>query len=166
MDIRKLRYRLKHAKNDRQRRRLRRLIALVRHRRPYLRDVQIRSVAPGPRHWGGSADLFGQFITPFMKRRGLTTSSKKRTPEHNAAIGGSPTSDHLTTATFAFAVDYPTFSGDDDARALATALGIEGFMTGSYDHHQIQVDGYAFSVQILWAVPGHYDHVHVGVEAL
>jgi hypothetical protein len=131
-----------------------------------LADVTIHSTASGPKHWGGSADLMGQFITPFMKKRGLAPGSKKRTPAHNASIGGSPTSDHLTTKLTSFAVDFPTFSGEDDARALMKALGVKSWQPNSFTTYPVRVDGHAFNVQTLWgSAIGHGDHVHVGVSA-
>lgn len=138
---------------------------LSRLRGPRLADVKLHGTAPGPKRWGGAADVMGQFVTPFMKRRGLAPGSKKRTPEHNAAIGGSPTSDHLTTRTTAFAVDFPTFSGEDDARALAKAIGFPGWQANSYATYTRRVGGRLYRFQILWgSAIGHGDHIHVGVS--
>lgn len=134
-------------------------------RKGTLAGVLIHSTAAGRPHWGGAADLIGQFVAPFMNKRGLPTGSKKRTPEHNAAIGGSPTSDHLTTHTTTFAVDFRTFSGEDDARALAAALGNPSWQANSFDAFSVTVDGHTFRVQILWGAGiDHGDHVHVGVS--
>lgn len=134
-------------------------------RKPRLSAVKLHGTSSGPKHWGGSAHVMGQFVTPFMERRGLKPGSKKRTPEHNAAIGGSPTSDHLTTQTRSFAVDFPTYSGEDDARALARALGFTGWSPNSYASYMRTVGGKLFTIQILWGAGiGHGDHVHVGVR--
>jgi hypothetical protein len=122
--------------------------------------------APGSPHWGGGGDVVAQFIEPFMVKRGLPIGSGKRTPSYNASIGGSPTSDHLTTHTTTMARDFPTYSGEDDARALASALGINGWQPNSYASYIIRVDGEDFRTQILWgAAIAHSDHVHVGVGA-
>ena len=130
-----------------------------------LESVVIHSTEAGAPHWGGGADLMGQFIAPFMAERfGLATGSKKRTPAYNAAIGGSPTSDHLTTHTTTWAVDFPTFNGEAAARALAEALGYTSWSPNSYDSFYVAVDGVRFRIQILWgAAIDHDDHVHVGV---
>lgn len=125
-------------------------------------DVKVTPV-PGDPHWGGGNDVMRQFVEPFMVRRGLPIGSGKRTPAENAAVGGSPTSDHLTTHTTTMARDFPTYAGEDDARALANALG-GNWQPNSYATFNIPVDGHTFRVQILWGASiGHSDHVHVGV---
>lgn len=86
--------------------------------------------------------------------------SGERTPAENAAAGGSPTSDHLTTNRFASAVDAKYGTG----RLIARRLGIRGWKKGTYDRHEIVVDGRRYSVQILEDVEGHFDHTHVGIQ--
>lgn len=159
-------YALAAARDGRAARKLRSLIhRALKARKGTLAGVQIRSTTGGRPHWGGAADLMGQFVAPFMNKRGLPTGSGKRTPAHNAAIGGSPTSDHLTTMVLKFARDFPTFSGEDDARALALAFGISGWEPNSFESHRVVVDGYVFEIQILWGSDiDHGDHVHVGIE--
>lgn len=158
-------YALAAARDGRAMRKLRKLIAKAkRAERHTVAGIRIQSTAPGRPHWGGGADVMGQFVTPFMLRRGLPKGSGKRTPAHNAAVGGSPTSDHLTTHTLTFARDFPTFSGEDDARALAHALGFSSWQPNSYTTYDKVIDGHTFRFQILWgAAIGHGDHVHVGV---
>jgi hypothetical protein len=136
-------------------------------KRGTLAGVQIRSTAPGETHWGGSRDVMEQFVEPFMLHRGLPLGSHKRTPAYNAAIGGSPVSDHLTTHTTTDARDFPTFSGEDDARALAAAIGWKSWSPNSYATFEFTVDGHRFRIQILWGSGiGHGDHVHVGISIL
>lgn len=128
-----------------------------------IKDVHVTPV-PGDPHWGGGNDVMRQFVEPFMTKRGLPIGSGKRTPAENAAVGGSPTSDHLTTHTTTMARDFPTYAGEDDARALAHALGNDNWQPNSYTTFLVNVDGHTFRVQILWgAAIGHADHVHVGV---
>lgn len=159
-------FRLAYARDGRAARKLRSLIHKVLHaNKGTLAGVKIRSTTSGRPHWGGAADLMGQFVTPFMGKRGLPAGSKKRTPAHNASIGGSPTSDHLTTMVLKFACDFPTFSGEDDARALALAFGITTWQPNSFTTHRVVVDGWVFDIQILWGAGiDHGDHVHVGIE--
>lgn len=129
--------------------------------------VEVRiSATPGDPHWGGAGDVMAQFIEPFMVKRGVPIGSGKRTPAENAACGGSPTSDHLTTKTTTMARDFKTFDGEDDARALAKALGIEGWQPNSYTGHTFSVGGHSFRAQILWGKGiDHADHVHVGISS-
>lgn len=132
-------------------------------RRLSLKNVDVTS-SPGAPHWGGGGDVVSQFVEPFMVKRGLPIGSGKRTPAYNAAIGGSTNSDHLTTHTTTMARDFPTFSGEDDARALAAAMGNKSWQANSYASFYVTVDGHRFRVQILWgAAIGHADHCHVGV---
>lgn len=138
--------------------------AYRRARVPGLEDVQV-TATPGEPHWGGAGDVMTQFIEPFMVERGLPIGSGKRTPERNAAIGGSATSDHLTTKTTTAARDFPTFAGEDDARALAAALGCSTWRPDSFDAFTFSAGGRSWRAQVLWgAAIDHSDHVHVGVS--
>lgn len=125
--------------------------------------VKIRNTSSGSPHWGGSAAVFEQFITPFMHRGfSLDPSSEKR-PENT----GSGVSDHWVGSTRGYAADYPTSSGEAAARAIAKALGAS-YSPGQWNISIITVDGRRFACQILWAAPdgSHYDHVHVGLHRI
>jgi len=131
---------------------------------PSLTTMAVTATAGNP-HWGGAGDVMTAFIEPFMVKRGLPIGSGKRTPLENANVGGSKNSDHLTTNTTTAARDFPTFAGEDDARALAKALGIGAWQPNSFTGHSITAGGRAFRVQILWgSAIKHGDHVHVGVQ--
>ncbi len=123
------------------------------------------TLSPGEPHWGGAGDVLTQLVEPFMVERGLPIGSGKRTPERNAAIGGSPTSDHLTTKSTTAARDFPTFSGEDDARALAKALGCTTWQPNSFDAFTCSAGGRSWRVQLLWGADiKHGDHVHIGIS--
>lgn len=116
--------------------------------------------------WAGTKAIFDQFVTPFMAEQGLRAGNAKRSPAQNADVGGAADSDHLTTNTRTYAVDYPTTSGEAAARALARELGWSGWAPNSYARHTITVGGRRFVVQILWGADiEHGDHVHVGIRA-
>ncbi|GAA4463313.1 transglycosylase family protein [Phytohabitans houttuyneae] len=119
---------------------------------PVFAGVEVR----GP--WAGTESIFDQFVTPFLRRRGLSPGMEKW---HNPNLA----SDHRPEHTGAYAIDYPTWSGLDDARAVARAMGIRGWRPDSYQQHVIEVDGQRFRVQILWGARiDHADHVHVGIK--
>jgi hypothetical protein len=111
--------------------------------------------------WGGGRSIAEREAVPVLLNHGAPISSRKRT-----VTLGNPSSDHSVGNTCAYAVDAATFSGADDARAVAAKLGISGYSTGNYNAYYITRCGRRFRVQILWAVSGHYDHVHVGFRRL
>ncbi|HZM83499.1 MAG TPA: hypothetical protein VFC19_47900 [Candidatus Limnocylindrales bacterium] len=112
--------------------------------------------------WGGTKSVFDQFVTPFLRDRGLEPGSQKRDYD---TVPGAPMSDHFVRSTSAYAIDYPTTSGADDAAALARAMGIKGWHPNSYESYAVRIDGHQFRVQILWGADiRHGDHVHVGIK--
>jgi hypothetical protein len=114
------------------------------------------------RAWGGTRSIFEQFVTPFMGRRGLDPGSQKRPYD---TVPGKGESDHYKGNPTAYAVDYPTASGADDAQALARAMGHPSWRPNSTDTFTVRVDGEQFRVQILWGAGiDHGDHVHVGIR--
>ncbi len=128
------------------------------------KDVHV-TPSPGNPHWGGSNDVMEQYVEPFMAKRGLPLGSGKRTPAENAAVGGSETSDHLTTHTTTAARDFPTFTGEDDARALASSIGFASWQPNSFTGFTFSAGGQTWRAQILWGSAIHHaDHVHVGIS--
>jgi len=112
--------------------------------------------------WGGSKSVFDQFVTPFLRERGLQPGSQKRPYD---TVDGPRMSDHYSKSYSSYAVDYPTMSGADDAAALAKAMGIKGWQPNTTDSYMVNIDGHQFRVQIIWgARVDHGDHVHVGIR--
>lgn len=133
-------------------------------RRLSMQNVEV-ALSSGKPHWGGSGDVMAQFVEPFLVKRGLPLGSGKRTPAQNAAVGGSESSDHLTTKTKTAARDFPTFTGEDDARALATSMGISGWQPNSHASFEVSAGGHRWRAQILWGSKiDHDNHVHVGIS--
>jgi hypothetical protein len=66
----------------------------------------------------------------------------------------------------AFATDFGVSGrkGDELARAIEKKYAIPASSIGTYNRHTITVDGKKYSVQLLWKVQGHYDHVHLGIR--
>jgi hypothetical protein len=113
---------------------------------------------PGP--WSGSRSAVAKGLKGVSGFKG-----GKRTPAENASVGGSPTSDHLTSNKAAYAKDIPATGSQGTAIAhkVASNLGIKNLQTGTYNWYTSpKAPGYRF--QILWQVEGHFDHVHVGAE--
>ncbi len=80
--------------------------------------------------------------------------------------GGNGLSDHHASRTDSWAVDVavrgiqaPTPATELAARRIATALGVPNWTGGDLNR---TVNGYRF--QVLWKVPGHFNHIHVGVR--
>lgn len=113
--------------------------------------------------YAGTQAIFEQFINPFLKRHGLTANNHKR-PRKYTASGN--ISDHWVGNTTAYAGDYGTTAGAAAATALARAMGWTSYRNGSYAHYRFMVGGVGFSAQILWAVAGHFDHIHVGIRRI
>ena len=87
--------------------------------------------------------------------------------ETTRATGGS-NSDHHVSRTDSWAVDVavrgiqqPTAATRTAAARIASALGEPKWTGGDLTK---TVNGYRF--QVLWLVPGHFNHVHVGVRKI
>lgn len=114
----------------------------------------------GPPHWGGSSDVMYRLVYPVADAYHMPWEGDDKEPGH--AVGG----DHDPNVTNAFAEDFPTFSGAAFAAAVASKLAGHPISSwsGTYNFIYFTVDGVGFRAQILWAVSGHYDHVHVGIR--
>lgn len=113
---------------------------------------------------GKPKEIIDEEVLPLARELGVARSVAQNDAA-NAVHG--PTSagrrsDHQGPPSRAWAADLPCRSavGDKLARALATHFGFPGNGSGSFERHV--KDGY--SVQILWRVEGHFDHVHCGIQ--
>jgi hypothetical protein len=113
--------------------------------------------------WGGTQSIVDLEVIPVGRKYGLPVTSLKRAANHPLSRAN-PSSDHNAANTTAYAVDFGTHDGAPAGYAIAKALGIRGWSPGSYTGYHIQRGGHVFRVQILWAVAGHFDHLHVGVR--
>lgn len=114
--------------------------------------------------WGGSMPR----SLALARAVGATPSSQKRSRKYTASGG---ISDHWQGSTTSYATDLPTSGSAGDrlyAKVMAYLANLSGnrsianIRSGSW--HNINVGGYRY--QVGWRVPGHYDHVHVGVKKL
>jgi hypothetical protein len=97
---------------------------------------------------------------------GIPVTSTKRNAAQTQAVGSNFGSDHYTGNTNAYAVDLGVSGqrGDQLAREIAKKYGIPEGNIGTYNRHTIDINGQKYSLQLLWKVPGHYDHVHFGIR--
>jgi hypothetical protein len=140
-------------KHARAARKLRKLIKTWIARRP--------ESGTGP--WAGTKSIATNEVIPVARRYGVPITSRKRAADHPLSIANW-SSDHNAANRDAYAVDFGTYDGSALAYAIAHALGISGYTTGNYAAYLIERAGRTFRIQILWAVDGHYDHVHVGIK--
>lgn len=107
--------------------------------------------------WGGSA----QVAVSIARAAGLPFTSEKR--DRVLTASGNP-SDHWVGSKQSYAVDLGSGtlqSGDAALRKLTQSLGIN--YTGG---HWLNINRGGYRIQIGWRVPGHFDHIHVGVRKL
>lgn len=118
-------------------------------------------------NWGGSepralAVLKAVENAGYRPNTGGHWLSQKRTRKLTAS--GNP-SDHWVGSTSSYAVDLgmPSLSeGDKYLTNVMTFLGNPSYKGGSW----LNIDKGGYRYQIGWRVPGHYDHIHVGVRKL
>ncbi len=117
------------------------------------------------RGWGGSEGV-ADAAKAIARDLGIPVTSQKRDAAATRRVGSNFGSDHFTGNENAFAVDFGVSGkkGDELARAIAKKYGIPESNIGTYNRHTITVDGKRFSVQLLWKVDGHFDHVHLGIR--
>lgn len=118
---------------------------------------------PPPSAYGGSQAAGESVVVQNSHDYGAPITSRKRAANDPLSISN-PSSDHNEANTTAYAWDLATFNGASLAHAIARDLGISGYSTGNYNGYTIYRNGVAFRVQILWAVPGHFNHVHCGIR--
>lgn len=116
-------------------------------------------------NWAGSMPRALQFLS-WAKSAGYNPNtsghwlSQKRSRKLTAS--GNP-SDHWQGSASSYAVDLgvpDTASGDRLLSQIMAQFGNRNYKGGSWLN--VNRDGYRY--QIGWRVPGHYDHIHVGVR--
>ncbi len=115
--------------------------------------------------WGGSENV-ANAAKDIARDMGIPVTSQKRDLAATRRVGSTTGSDHFTGNTNAFATDFGVSGrkGDQLAREIARKYGIPESNIGTYNRHTITVDGQKYSIQLLWKVKGHYDHVHLGIR--
>ena len=121
---------------------------------------RLKGTSAGAPHYGGSRYVV-EATRPIAVRYGHPITSTKRWPP----IGGNYSSWHNTTQLQAWADDYGTFNGAGHAQAIRAYWGNHAEASGTYAMYFVEVDGRIYRKQTLWAVSGHYDHVHDGASA-
>lgn len=109
--------------------------------------------------WGGSLPL----ALKVAQISGLPVSSQKRSRQRTASGG---ISDHWVGSTRSYAVDLATSGKAGDAAYVKVlrGLGLDPSRHRAGQWHNVNIGGYRY--QIGWRTPGHFDHIHVGVQKL
>jgi LysM repeat protein len=115
--------------------------------------------------WGGSEGV-ADAAKGIASQMGVPVTSQKRDLAATQRVGSTTGSDHFTGNTNAFATDFGVSGakGDQLAKAIAQKYGIPESNIGTFNRHVINVDGQRYSLQLLWKVAGHFDHVHLGIR--
>ncbi len=115
--------------------------------------------------WGGSEGV-ADAAKGIAAQMGIPVTSQKRDLAATQRVGSTTGSDHFTGNTNAFATDFGVSGakGDQLAKAIAQKYGIPESNIGTFNRHTINVDGQRYSLQLLWKVAGHFDHVHLGIR--
>lgn len=116
--------------------------------------------------WGGSQRVAERAIAPALAAGGYITS-RKRDDTMTLLAGSTRGSDHHVGNLQAYAIDFGVNRdlavGDRVFSAIRQTFGIPT-TAGSYTRYNITDGGQVFSLQLLWRVPDHFDHVHLGVR--
>ena len=123
-----------------------------------LEGVTIPSTGAGAPDWGGAAYIFKQFLNDFMTEGGCSIGGTKETGHQT---GG----DHDPNSATSYAYDFGCPDTEQFTRLahdVCVALGGDGSTIGSFGTFNSQCDGHTYRWQVLWHVPDHYDHIHIG----
>jgi peptidoglycan hydrolase-like protein with peptidoglycan-binding domain len=115
--------------------------------------------------WGGSQNV-ANAAKRIAASMGIPVTSQKRSLADTIRVGSTTASDHYTGNKNAFAVDFGVAGsrGDQLARAIAKKYGIPLSNIGTFNGHNVRIDGGTYRLQLLWRVAGHFDHVHLGIK--
>jgi peptidoglycan hydrolase-like protein with peptidoglycan-binding domain len=115
--------------------------------------------------WGGSEKV-ANAAKSIAASMGIPVTSQKRNLADTIRVGSTTASDHYTGNKTAFAVDFGVSGarGDQLARAIAQKYGIPLSNIGTFNGHNVRINGATYRLQLLWRVAGHFDHVHFGIR--
>jgi len=121
----------------------------------------------GVNAWGGSQRVAERALR-YAAARGIKVTSTKRDDTATLLAGSTKGSDHHTGNAIAYAIDFGTAAqglaaGDALFGDIVREFGIPA-LPGSYTRYNITDGGKTYSIQLLWRVPDHFNHVHLGVR--
>lgn len=122
--------------------------------------TKVKGTSPGSPHWSGARYVV-EATRYIAAKFGHPITSTKRWPP----IGGNTSSWHNTTILNAWADDYGTFNGAQHAQEIRSHWGNHREASGTYEIYLVEMEGRIYRKQTLWAVSGHFDHVHDGAAA-
>ena len=127
-------------------------------------------VPVSPDQWfrPGGRNAGTETLIDYLAKLALHENAPLYVSDRWGRTSGGANSDHHITRTDSWALDVavlgvqsPTPATETAAQRIASALGVPNWTGG--DLTRI-IGGYRF--QLLWRVPGHFNHVHVGVRKL
>jgi hypothetical protein len=117
-------------------------------------------------NWAGSERIAERAVS-VATQLGARVTSRKRDDSATLRAGSTRGSDHHIGNAVAYAIDFGVRSdlavGDRVFEAIRRVYGIPA-QPGSYTRHEIQDSTGRYSIQLLWRVKDHFDHVHLGVR--
>lgn len=127
-------------------------------------DIGSGAFAAGAPSGGSPKRVVDTVVLPIANEIGVrrtVAENDAANARHGPTASGNH-SDHQGPPDKAWAADLPCTgaTGDRLAAALAKRFGFKGNGSGSF----VRVVKQGYSVQILWKVDGHYDHVHCGIQ--
>lgn len=119
-----------------------------------------------PNNWAGS-QVVAERAVAVATALGARVTSRKRDDSATLAAGSTKGSDHHIGNTTAYAIDFGVRSdlelGDRVYEAIRKLYGIPA-RAGTYTRYEVSDLTGRYSIQLLWRVKDHYDHVHLGVK--
>lgn len=114
--------------------------------------------------WGGSQRVAERSLR-HAAALGVPVTSRKRDDTMTLLVGSTKGSDHHIGNLTAYAIDLGVTGerGDQLFEAIKREYGIPT-QAGTYTRYTITDSGVPYSIQLLWKVEGHFNHVHVGVK--
>lgn len=127
-------------------------------------EAKAQEVLPAGEKWGGSQAVAERALRA-AAALSIPITSRKRDDTATLLAGSTKGSDHHVGNLIAYAIDFGVSGarGDELFEAIKREFNIPT-QAGTYTRYTILQDGVPYSIQLLWKVEGHFNHVHLGVR--